>query len=82
MILLACAAERRAAVAPGPAAAAVDPYFLPTGPVVATHHNDMQWPNGSIWNRQDGQTPYRYIDTAANYASSVNNSLQQTAAYT
>jgi len=48
MILLACAAERRAAVAPGPAAAAVDAYFLPTGAVVANppqRHAAAKWLN-------------------------------------
>jgi len=76
MILLACAAERRAAVAPGPAAAAVDRYFLPTGPTVANppqRHATAKW---LYIEQTDGQTPYHY------YASSVNNSLQQMAAYT
>jgi len=53
-----------------PAATAVDRYLpSPPGPQQQTRRTGMQ---RSI-DGTDGRTPYRYIDSAACYASSVNN---------
>jgi len=71
--LLAFAAHRRAAEAPlllSAGRAATDRYLLPAGPTAANPpHTD------AAVDRLDRQTdgPYRYIDPAAYYASSVNN---------
>jgi len=55
-----------------PAAAAVDRYILLAGPAAANPPHAAAAVDR--WDRQtDGRTPYRYIDSAAYYASSVSN---------
>jgi len=66
--LLIFAAVRRATAAP----AAIDRYLLPAGPTAA---NPSQL-HAAVdrWGRKtDGRTAYRYLDSAAYYAGSVNN---------
>ena len=70
MTLLAFAAERRCCRAPG----VVDRYVLPAGPTAANPLHAAaavdRWDSET-----DGRTPYRYIDSAAYYASFVNEYL-------
>jgi len=72
MTLLAFAADRRAAVdMDWKAAAAIDWYKLPTGPTVANPPHAVA--AGECTRQTERRTPYRYIDPAAYYATSVNN---------
>jgi len=80
--LLAFAAVRRAAVAPlllDAGRAAIDRYIGPARPTAANppqrHAADSMQSIAETDRRTDRRTPYRYIDPAAYYASSVDKNI-------